>query len=238
MKKEKIKPSSQLLKPSAATIFRFEVVGIDLNAEKIGNLNRSIAQENNSNIVQLLKNENLELAFDTVPNSYFAGNLQMIDTYFPEIMAWLMLNSYLQTNKQFEYAVKAINSINPLQFKRDHYHNSYSYKINVFLLALASGMLPNKVWDGNLNYISIKNWIIKHNDGHCNSYTNLYKFGDYILERVVFEISTDNFTDSNGIYLLNDRYYLDLALGLGFISKVQSLFCNLIDNYRDYFYNE
>ena len=219
MKKEKIKPSSQLLKPSAATIFRFEVVGIDLNAEKIGNLNRSIAQENNSNIVQLLKNEKAELVFDAVPNSCFAGNLQMIDTYFPEIMAWLMLNSYSQSDNRLMYAVKEMHLINPLHYNLEDRHDVYDYKIKSFLIALISGMMPDVVWRGNQDNRLIMKWTNAHINAKLTDATNLDTLAELLLERVVFDKSANQFNESNGIYQRNGRYYLDLELGLDFIDR-------------------
>ncbi|WP_026977985.1 HpaII family restriction endonuclease [Flavobacterium tegetincola] len=128
-----------------------------------------------------LNDNGYQFKFKRVNGELFQSNLELIDSKMPEIMASLILNSYLTDKNKLEDLVEILEQENPCGFNISTNQNFYKYKIKRILIDAALGMKAGKMWDGTFNanggYIIVK----KDGDIVCFHIYNWNDFQDYLL---------------------------------------------------------
>jgi hypothetical protein len=113
---------------------------------------------------------------------------------------------------------EAINStLNPLKFNIESNHPFYSYKIKRFLTDIALGMMPSKVWTGELD--ATGGYLIVKEDGEilCYHIYNRNEFEDYLVVNTKLETASSSRHDFGTIYSESDELFFKLNLQIRFI---------------------
>lgn len=160
-----------------------------------------------------------DLIFEYSENSIFFNNLRMIDGDLPELLSSLVLFSYFYQPKKHPNISILTNSIeteNPLRFDLSNNQPFYEYKIKKFLVEVALGMKPSKVWTGK--YSVNGGMIIVKKTGDIVAY-HLYDrnlFVDYLFHSSRLETPSSSRHDFGFVYEINGKFYLNLNLQIRF----------------------
>lgn len=90
------------------------------------------------------------LKYADVADRVFRCNLLMIDLHFPRVLAEMVRLMHLEGITRTSELTERIKQLNPLKIKEELIvkHGFYEHKMKQFLLALALGMRPAKIYNG------------------------------------------------------------------------------------------
>lgn len=113
--------------------------------------------------------------------------------------------------------VNHISENNPLNYNIDNTHPYYSYKYKRFLTDTALGMMPSKVWTGELD--ATGGYLIVKDDGEilCYHIYNRNEFEDYLFKNTKFETASSSRHDFGKIYREKGKLFLKLNLQIRFL---------------------
>lgn len=156
------------------------------------------------------------IKYHSIANEVFEMNLQLIDSYLPQIIGEIVLeffNSKKRTMKEF---VEHLSITNPCNFNMAYSHKFYEYKVKNFLTDIALGMTPSKVWEGH--YDATGGYIIVKEDGElvCYHVYNRNEFQDYLIQNTVLDSPSSTRHDYGYLYEDNGEVYLKLNLQIRF----------------------
>ena len=156
--------------------------------------------------VQKIQEEGCKLVFEKVDTKIFEGNLKMIDSEFPEIIAYLVLLFYSNEKRnKVKELTRKMEEEDIFNWKNEYENPLYEYKIKNFLLS-ALGMVAGTAWDGKTNasggYITIDlkgELLCTHN------------FDEYLFENTKLE-TPDKRNEYGIIYKEGKDYFIKLNL--------------------------
>lgn len=141
----------------------------------------------------------------------------MIDSFLPRIIAEILLKYYSSSKSKTSDLVSHISETNPLGFNLENNHPFYTYKIKRFLTDIALGMMPSRVWTGELDatggYLVVK----ENGDILCYHIYNRNEFEDYLLNNTKLETASSSKHDFGSIYEIDGVCYFNLNLQIRFI---------------------
>ena len=90
------------------------------------------------------------LKYSDVADRVFRSNLLMIDLHFPRVLTEMIRIMHLDGISRISELTEVIKQMNPLKIKDEliNKHCFYEFKIKQFLMALALGMRPAKIYNG------------------------------------------------------------------------------------------
>lgn len=96
------------------------------------------------------------LKYSDVADRVFRSNLLMIDLHFPRVIAEMLRIMHTEGIIKISELTDRIKEMNPLKIKEELLvkHGFYEYKMKQFLLALALGMRPAKIFTGEDSAVS------------------------------------------------------------------------------------
>lgn len=205
-----------LLNASPATIFTYELTGKDVNDELMHEINSISGNRKIQDRINEVYSKGLSLKLSSLKNTIFKNNLRLIDSCLPEIISWMMLDSYHKRNMKINDAVDRINMVNPLGYDMSNVHDYYGYKIKSLMICSALGMLPATPWNGK--YEATGGYIVVKKDGDivCFHIYDRNSLEDYLFHNTKFETPENKRYNSGVIYKVENKYYFDLVLQIRF----------------------
>jgi type II restriction enzyme len=96
-------------------------------------------------------------------------------------------------------------------------NKTYSYKIKRFLTDIALGMMPSKVWTGELD--TTGGYLVVKNDGEilCYHIYNRNEFENYLLNNTRLEQASTVRYSFGDLYKENGKIFLKLNLQIRFL---------------------
>ncbi|WP_294631387.1 HpaII family restriction endonuclease [uncultured Bacteroides sp.] len=90
------------------------------------------------------------LKYSDVADRVFRSNLLMIDLHFPRVLTEMVRIMHLDGVARISELTEIIKQMNPLKIKDELItkHKFYEFKVKQFLMALALGMRPAKIYNG------------------------------------------------------------------------------------------
>ena len=122
--------------------------------------------------------DKIEVSYDEIQDYCFKENLQMIDSYMPELFLKIAKVMITENTSKIESIIEIVEQENPFNYINK---NAYRYKLKKLLRAFALGMTYYKPWDGKEDYTLIPR-ILKQ--CKVNSDFNPFEidsFEDYLL---------------------------------------------------------
>jgi hypothetical protein len=109
-----------------------------------------------------------------------------------------------------------ISIANPLEYNLETNHPFYSYKIKRFLTDIALGMMPSKVWTGELD--ATGGYLVVKENGEvlCYHIYNRNEFEDYLFVNTKLETASSTRHEFGKIYEENGQIYFKLNLQIRF----------------------
>ncbi len=207
--------ASTLLNAGKTTNFIYEITNLD--SSKIDEIN---SIEGKSKIQDRLKSilENQgKLNFNRVSNEAFEINLRKIDTVFSVFIAQMLQDFFSGKATKVTDLVDLLENDENLKKSFRLSKSDYEYKIKNFLVSIALGMVPGKVWDGftkaHGGYIVVKN----NGDVVCYHLYNRDEFLSYLYENTKFESASSSRHGYGKIYRKGEKVYFNLNLQIRFI---------------------
>jgi type II restriction enzyme len=141
----------------------------------------------------------------------------LIDSGLPIILGQTLLK-YNTTNKsKTSELISEITDENPMKFNLENEHPFYPYKIKRFLTDIALGMMPSKVWTGELD--ATGGYLIVKEDGEvlCYHIYNRNEFEDYLFYNTRFETASSTRHGFGILFKESNQLFFKLNLQIRFL---------------------
>jgi hypothetical protein len=215
--KSQLGGASTLLNAGRTTNFIYSVENAVLSENQIEIINSIGTRSKIKDRIEKVKEFSGEFSFLKTESSVFGNNLTLIDSALPKILSEIVYLFYTSAYTKTIDLVKEISKINPLGFDLESNHPFYSYKIKRFLTDIALGMMPAKVWTGELD--ATGGYLVVKDDGEvlCYHIYNRNEFEDYLLNNTKLETASSTRHDFGIIYNENGELFFKLNLQIRFL---------------------
>lgn len=207
-----------LLNPSQQTNFTYPLTSCD--AELLTSFNSTRVGKKKSYRAALQKLPTQPLANDAAIDSLsFRKNLNLIDGQLAPILSNLALLYYQgQADSDLVTLCKLLEHANPLGVEADQIDFFYKYKIKRFLVCVALGLTPGKLWRGE--YFANGGYVVIKKDGSLISY-HVYtpnQFEDYLFANTCLDTPSSR-NKFGEIYQSANAFFLKLNLQIRFLKR-------------------
>lgn len=214
--KSQLGESSTLLNAGKTTNFIFKIDNLALTANQITVINNIDSRSKIKDRIEKITQLGGILNFQNTESSVFENNLILIDSALPKIIAYCLHLFYTSGYTTIKDLTSQITNYNPLGFNLESNHPFYTYKIKRLLTDIALGMMPSKVWTGELDatggYLVVK----ENGDVLCYHIYNRNEFEDYLFVYTKLETASSTRHDFGKVYTENGVQYFKLNLQIRF----------------------
>lgn len=139
-----------LLDGGRAANLKFEQTGIKFANPMANKVNALDTPNEVADRMMMIERLGGILKYTDVADKVFRCNLHMIDLHFPRVLAEMVRIMHLEGVTKISELTERIKEINPLKIKDEliSKHGFYEFKMKQFLLTLALGMRPAKIYTG------------------------------------------------------------------------------------------
>jgi type II restriction enzyme len=214
--KSQLGGASTLLNAGKTTNFIYRIKNLNLSENQIAEINSINTRSKIKDRLERIDKNSDGLEFIKTESSVFGNNLTLIDSLLPALVSQIVYQFYSSTNSNIVDLLNSVTELNPLNFDTVSNHPFYSYKIKRFLTDVALGMMPSKVWTGELD--TTGGYLIVKEDGEilCYHIYNRNEFEDYLLLNTKLETASSSRHDFGTIYNENNNLYFKLNLQVRF----------------------
>lgn len=215
--KSQLGEASTLLNAGKTTNFIFKVNNLKLSAKQIEEINSIVTRSKIKDRIEKMKELKGKLQFENPECEVFENNLVLIDSALPKIISEILLLFFSSNFSKISELVAEISWKNPLNYNLTNNHPFYSYKIKRFLTDIALGMMPSKVWTGELD--ATGGYLVVKNDGEvlCYHIYNRNEFEDYLFTNTKLETASSKRHEFGKLYEENGLLYFKLNLQIRFL---------------------
>lgn len=162
------------------------------------------------------------LRYADVADRVFRCNLLMIDLHFPRMLAEMVRLMHLDGITRVSELTERIREMNPLKIKEELIvkHGFYEFKMKQFLLALALGMRPAKIYNGTDS--AVEGMLLTDGNGEvlCYHKSQRQTFADFLYQNTRFEKSSVDKDKYGFLERENGVYYFKLNVKIGLTKRV------------------
>jgi len=215
--KSQLGGASTLLNAGRTTNFIYKVENVILSDQQCQNVNQINSKSKIKERIERIKKFSGVFSFIQTESSVFENNLTLIDSTLPKIIAELIYLFFTSKYSKISDLVNEISANNPLGFNLETNHPFYSYKIKRFLTDIALGMMPSKVWTGELD--ATGGHLIVKNDGEilCYHIYNRNEFENFLLNNTKLETASSTRHGFGTIYTEENKQFFKLNLQIRFL---------------------
>lgn len=215
--KSQLGGASTLLNAGKTTNFIYKVNNLNLTAKQIAEINNIQTKSKIKDRLEKLKELKGKLQFENPENSVFGNNLVLIDSALPKIISEILFLFFTSNLSKISELIAEISTKNPLGYNLENNHPFYLYKIKRFLTDIALGMMPSKVWTGELD--ATGGYLIVKNDGEilCYHIYNRNEFEDYLFTNTKLETASSTRHEFGIVYEQDGQLYFKLNLQIRFL---------------------
>ncbi|HUH25388.1 MAG TPA: HpaII family restriction endonuclease [Flavobacterium sp.] len=215
--KSQLGGASTLLNAGKTTNFIYKINNLDLTQSQITEINKIDTRSKIKDRLEKITLLGGDLAFQKTESSIFGNNLILIDSALPKIIAKSLHLFFSSSYSSVLELTSQISATNPLNYNLETNHPFYSYKIKRFLTDIALGMMPSKVWTGELDatggYLIVK----ENGDVLCYHIYNRNEFEDYLFTNTKLETASSTRHEFGKVYEENGQLYFKLNLQIRFL---------------------
>ena len=201
--------------------FKFEQTGVKFPSPTVNKINAE--GEDDDVLSRMLMIERLGgvLKYNEVADKVFRSNLAMVDLHMARVLAEMTRLMWLEGITKITDLTDAIKKINPLKIKDEliNKHGYYEFKIKEFLLALATGMRPAKLYNGTDS--AIAGFFFVTADGEVLCYQRAWRqtFVDFLFQNSRLEKGSTEKDKYGYLERENNVYYFKLNLKIGLLKR-------------------
>lgn len=215
--KSQLGGASTLLNAGKTTNFIYKIESSTLTDRLISEINAIDTKSKIKDRIEEIKKYSGKLKFTKTESSIFGNNLTLIDSALPQIISEIVYLFFTSGLSKTLDLVNQINAQNPLEYNIETHHPFYSYKIKRFLTDIALGMMPSKVWTGQLD--ATGGYLVVKEDGVvlCYHIYNRNEFEDYLLNNTKLETASSSRHEFGTIYKVENQLFINLNLQIRFL---------------------
>lgn len=215
--KSQLGGASTLLNAGKTTNFIYKIDNTSLSESQINEINSIDSRSKIKDRIEKIKDFSGVFNFTKTESSIFGNNLALIDSSLPKILSEIIYQFFTSEHSKISQLVREITESNPLKYDLETNHPFYSYKIKRFLTDIALGMMPSKVWTGELD--ATGGYLVVKEDGEvlCYHIYNRNEFEDYLLSNTKLETASSTRHDFGTVYNVGNESYFKLNLQIRFI---------------------
>ena len=161
------------------------------------------------------------LKYADVADRVFRCNLLMIDLHFPRMLAEMVRIMHLDGIARVNELTGRIKEMNILKIKDEliNKHGFYEFKMKQFLLALALGMRPAKIYNGADS--AVEGMFLTDGNGEvlCYHKSERQTFADFLFQNCRLEKSSVDKDKYGFLERENGVYYFKLNGKIGLIKR-------------------
>lgn len=202
--KSQLGGDSTLLNSSQSTNFTYKIVGGIFKDNEIKRINNISTKSKIQDRIKSITNAGGKLEFEKLENPIFRNNLQLVDSFLPNILAEMVLDYFSTERKSIKEITEEVAKKNPLGYDLSHNHKFYEHKMKCFLTDIALGMMPTIVWTGE--YEANGGYLVVKEDGDvlCYHFYNRNLFESYLYNNTRFETASSTRNKFGTIEKLKD----------------------------------
>lgn len=214
--KSQLGGASTLLNAGKTTNFIFKINNLDLSQNQILDINEIETRSKIKDRIEKITELGGILEFQKTESSVFGNNLVLIDSALPKIIAESLHLFFTSSFSSVLELTSLISISNPLEYNLETNHPFYSYKIKRFLTDIALGMMPSKVWTGELD--ATGGYLVVKENGEvlCYHIYNRNEFEDYLFTNTKLETASSTRHEFGKIYKENGQLHFKLNLQIRF----------------------
>lgn len=161
------------------------------------------------------------LKFTDVADHVFRCNLLMIDLHFPRLLSEMLRIMHLDGISRVNELTDLMKTINPLKIKEEliEKHHFYEFKMKQFLLTLALGMRPGKIYNGADS--AVEGMLLLEGSGEVLCYHKSEKktFEEFLYLNTRFEKGSLGKDKYGLLEKENNVYYFKLNAKIGLLKR-------------------
>jgi len=214
--KSQLGGASTLLNAGKTTNFIFKINNLSLSQNQVLEINEIETRSKIKDRIEKITELGGKLEFQKTESSVFGNNLILIDSALPKIIAEGLHLFFTSAFSTILELTSKISITNPLEYNLETNHPFYSYKIKRFLTDIALGMMPSKVWTGELD--ATGGYLVVKENGEvlCYHIYNRNEFEDYLFTNTKLETASSTRHEFGKIYEENGQLYFKLNLQIRF----------------------
>lgn len=203
---------------------KWEQTGVRFSGPAVNKINYTEAPDNPAEVARrMLYIESMGgvLKYNDVADKIFRSNLLMIDSNFPRVLAAMLRMLHLDNVARIDELTARVEEQNPLKIKDElvHKHGFYRYKVKQFLVALALGLRPAKMFNGEETAVSGFIAVGAAGELLCYQKADRQTMADYLFTHTRLEKGLPDKDKYGYLERENRAYYLKLNLKVGFIRR-------------------
>ncbi len=210
-----------LLDGGRAANFKFEQTGVRFSAPTVNKINAQGGEDDVLERMFMIERLGGILRYNDVADKIFRSNLSMIDLHMGRLLGEMTRLMWLDGITKVSDLTAAIKKLNPLKIKDEliNKHGFYEYKMKEFLLALANGMRPAKLYNGTDS--AIAGFMFVTTEGKVLCYQRAFRqtFADFLFYNTRFERASTEKDKYGYLERENGAYYFKLNLKIGLLKR-------------------
>ncbi|GAE21026.1 HpaII family restriction endonuclease [Bacteroides pyogenes] len=161
------------------------------------------------------------LKYADVADRVFRSNLLMIDLHFPRILTEMVRLMHLDGITRVHELTEVIKQANPLKIKEEliNKHGFYEFKMKQFLMALALGMRPAKIYNGQDSAVEGMLLVNGNGDVLCYHRSEKQTMEDFLFMNTRFEKGAVEKDKYGFLEKENGVYYFKLNAKIGLVKR-------------------
>ncbi len=218
----RLSPMNPLLDGGRTANLKLEQAGVKFAVPTVNKVN-ALPESPNEVAERMLMIERLGgvLKYSDVADRVFRCNLLMIDLHFPRMLAEMVRLIHLEGITRVAELTERIKELNPLKIKDEliQKHGFYEYKIKQFLLALALGMRPAKIFRGTDSAVEGMLLVDGLGDLLCYHQSCRQDFAEFLYQNTRFEKGALEKDKYGFLERENGSWYFKLNVKIGLIKR-------------------
>ncbi|MBO5382453.1 MAG: HpaII family restriction endonuclease [Bacteroides sp.] len=218
----RLSPMNPLLDGGRTANLKFEQTGVKFAVPTVNKVN-ALPESPTEVTERMLLIERLGgvLKYADVADKVFRSNLLMIDLHFPRMLAEMVRALHLEGISRVSELTEYIKQLNPLKIKDEliHKHHYYEHKMKQFLLALALGMRPAKIYNGTDSAVEGILFVDTKGQVLCYHNNNRQVLADFLYQNTRFEKGNVDKDKYGFLERENGVYYFKLNVKIGLLKR-------------------
>ena len=219
--RSRLSPMFPLLDGGRTANFKFEQTGVKFATPTVNKINAFGEEDDVLGRMLMIERLGGNLKFNDAADKIFRSNLCMIDLHFPRVLGEMCRAMHLEGITRVSELTEYIKQLNPLKIKDELIgkHRYYEYKMKQFLLALACGMRPAKLFNGTDSAVS--GFLMVDAQGEVLGYQKAERevFADFLYNNTRLEKGPTAKDKYGYLERENGVYYFKLNLKIGLVKR-------------------
>ena len=220
--RSRLSAMNPLLDGGRAANLKLEQSGVKFATPTVNKIN-ALPESPNEVAERMMMIERLGgvLKYSDVADRVFRSNLLMIDLHFPRVLTEMVRIMHLDGISRISELTEIIKQINPLKIKDEliNKHKFYEFKMKQFLMALALGMRPAKIYNGQDS--AVEGMLLVDGNGNILCYHKSEKqvMEDFLFLNTRLEKGSLDKDKYGFLERENGVYYFKLNAKIGLVKR-------------------